>query len=393
MQGTPTLVQGSTQPILILGGTEDLKCARCGQVLVAGFRPRSLVAIAIECFGCKLIYEADRWPDSEPLPAPAVSLGREGRFLIKGTLQAFDKPVVITTDFEIERIAALTGIRPAFAGPLEFSEGQLMQLVAKLDRLSNGGLGKEMRSVERASARGSAFLKCLPAWALHRLLGCAKAQALDVASDDLIALRLLQLITQLISRWEHHPLFPRFVQGLVSEFPHAIGMLLSASYLADVGNNIGFTDVRAVVGRSPDLYLNINAQERAAIEIKAPSAFQWPNTGVPTARTAEDIIERQLRDAKGQMGASGGVVVIVCNSLRANFRNVTEAAARSLIGRKRVHRRIAAVMGVCQSAFSLKGPDLTGNLLLEGYGDIWVCKNPGYQGPISLASADLPKSM
>lgn len=380
----PTIVQASSAPVFSMGGEDDLACAGCGGILVLGMLPQTLVSVGIECYVCKTLYRGESWPEGEPLPFRTVSMGRTGRYLIKDTVRLDGLPVTITSDQEIERVAAATGIRAAYKGPLEMSEAQVAKLVDRLDTLTDGNLRKGLLVVERAEARGNRrHISCLSAWAIHRLTECLRKGAIDFSTDDGVALRLYNLIVHFVSRWEHHHSFPAFAKGLVSEFHHTLGMLVAASYMADHNNRIGFTDARRVAGRSPDLFLNLGGTQKASIEIKAPAPFQWPNAVVPGSSVAQAIIARALKDARGQLGDRGGVVIIVANSLQIDLKGVTEDAAKELVARNMVSGRIAAIVGVCQSSFGLQHL-AAGQVRLDGHGHVWVCENPRYTGPIRL---------
>lgn len=371
-----------------MSGGADLLCERCNGVLVAGFVARSLVGINLECFRCKTIKTMESWPDSEPLPASLLTLGRTGRYLISEPLDKVSKPVVMTSDQEIERIAELTGVRPAASDRFDFSPAGLTSMSARLDVLTEGALSRATASVQRArKLRREPFMDCIPAWALEHLLHRLRSGTIDLSSADGIALRFLQLMDHLIGRWQHHLLFGQFINSMMTEFHHTIGTLLAASYLADVGNPIGFTNLKTVTGRSPDLFINISGDQRASIEVKAPKVLQWPNAGPMSASRMEAILDKQCRDARDQLGPSGGVVVIVSSSFHSDTRAVMESAAKSLVARRKVSSRIAAITGICQTSISFVGPDPAGGLKMEGIGHIWVERNPRYSGPLSLVDS------
>jgi hypothetical protein len=191
----------------------------------------------------------------------------------------------------------------------------------------------------------------------------------------------LQTILHLIARWQHHPLFPLFSKALVHEFHHAMVMLIVASYLADHGNQIGFTNPGTARGRSPDLFVNLGPSDRVGIEVKAPPELQWPNS-YPSPERLERAIEKQLKNARGQITSeSGGIVVLGSSHLSSDFPEMFEARVASLIERSKVSTRMAAIAGVCLTPVLQLAQSSPAGIKSEVAAKVFVRTNPRFKGP------------
>ena len=378
----PRIVQGSRAPVFKGGGAGNLLCNGCRHVLVEGYNSRSLIAIGIQCFLCKTVTQTAPWPIGEPLPRRLVTLGDNGAFLIAGTVDMTNGNAAFSCDQEIARVAVATGVRNPQQDGLDITLEGLQALGTKLEVLSSGAFGKGLASTQRALRAGNArFLNYPPAWAMTHLQRQIALGALDLRGADGVAVVYLQTLLHLIARWQHHPLFSIMSKALVHEFHHVLTMLITASYLADHGNPIGFTDPGNATGRSPDLFINIGPMSRVGIEVKAPTDLQWPQP-LPTLERLERIVERHLRDARGQIAAGAGGIVVLGSSIPdPGLRGMFEASVASLIDRGGVSTRIAAVAGVCLAphpqleAFS--GTNLNSTVSAE----FFIQRNTRYAGP------------
>jgi hypothetical protein len=201
--------------------------------------------------------------------------------------------------------------------------------------------------------------------------------------EDRAALVFIQMLEHLLTRWEHHPLFSIMSKGMILEYPHTITQLIAASYLADLGNDIGFTDMAGVEGRSPDLFLNMNCLERVSIEVKAPAELQWPNE-CPSANQLERIVLKQTKKAKGQLtGEFGGLVILGASWLQKGGERSLEAVILDLIGRGKISSKISCVVGVClnlQGRIGVSGRKIN----TEFSAHVFVCPNSRFAGPAYL---------
>lgn len=384
----PTLVQGSNAPAFRGSGDGPLLCSNCGHVLVEGYVPRLFAAVDFECFLCRGITRTLSWPSGEPLPATVVSLGESGRFLIGGTVDQRGRAVVLAPAQEIARVEKESGAQPASAvGQIELSPEGLVALESKLGETLDG-FQVCMRRVRNAIQRGNQrFLNCPPAWALAQLQRSVADGVLDLNAADGSALATLHSLVGLLPRWQHHERFAAIRAALVSEFNHSMAQLLAASYLADAGNRIGFGQPAPGGGRSPDMFINIDAHTRHSIEVKAPTELQWP-AATPSRDRLARIVEQKLRATRGQITSVGGGVVVLGASIgepgfEALIRSVIEELARN----DGISTRISGVAVVSRSL----SPDVrrtVNGLNLTTSAEVFAIRNPRYFGPGGLVTGD-----
>lgn len=296
-----------------------------------------------------------------------------------------DGTFTIASDREVARVCNETNMRPAETGGWFLAGDELDALQIKLDIISDGEFSKCVARTERAIKVGNEkFLKYPPAWALLRLRSRIREGEINFVGDDGAASAYLFLLQHLVSRWHHHPRFSLMAKELVYNTPHTMAVLTAASYLADRGNPIGFTDSGS--GRSgsqsPDLFVNLGPSDRVSIEVKAPSELQWPNDSRPSYRSLEQLIRKQLTSARGQItSTAGGIVVIGASVLSHENRLDFEATVDSLIEQGNVSVRIAAVTGICfeLNPQVMQTPDR--NLSRDVSAKVFVKANPNFEGP------------
>lgn len=377
----PAVVQGGLAPLFRGAGEENLLCS-CGHVLIEGYVARQYIGIGFICFKCKAFMLSDPWPVGEPLPKQIVTLGRSGRYLLGDTVDVAGK-AGFACDQEIERVQRETGIRQPESRLLQLSEDWLTWFQARLNAASEGEMDRCVQSARRARAGGNQkYLKSPPAWAIEHLRSCLAIGRLDLDHpEDCAALAYIHVLEHLMARWEHHPLFSLMSKAMVLEYPHAITQLTAASYMADHGNEIGFTDLADLNGRSPDLFLNLNCVQRVSIEVKAPADLQWPNE-CPSSNRIEKIVMKQLQKAKGQLtGELGGIVVLGASWLYKGAEIAFEAVILDLVKRGKISSKISAVVGVC--LFLAEGRAVVGGgkINAEFEAQVFVCPNSRFSGP------------
>ncbi|MCH7343433.1 hypothetical protein LZ017_08585 [Pelomonas sp. CA6] len=194
----------------------------------------------------------------------------------------------------------------------------------------------------------------------------------------------LHTLLGLLPRWQHHERFPAIRAALLSEFNHSMAQLIAASYLAEAGNRIGFGEPRAGGGRSPDMFINLDADRRHSIEVKAPAELQWPVT-MPSEDRLARIVEEKLRATRGQITQDGGGVLVLGASIAepgfgAMIRRVIEQLAQN----DRIPTRISGIAVVSRSLrpdvrFALSALDLTTN------SEVFAIRNARYDGPGGLS--------
>ncbi|MDN2679980.1 hypothetical protein [Janthinobacterium sp. SUN033] len=375
LEAYPCFVQGSQQPIFEGSGDEDFKCANCENVLGKKFSPRSIVAVDLECYSCKFITRTPSWPDNEVMPLNLITVGSDGKYLIKSTVK-ITGGVTMTCDQEIARIHAITNSKKADDEKIILSTVFFDSLVTELNVYTNNEFEtKYVRTLRARKSGNIRYLNSPLAWAIVHCRSCFEEQDFPSHNADYVALLYIQQYRHAISRWKHHPLFESIVIAISSEFHHLITMLISASYLEDVGNQVGFTDTKAAEGKSPDLYLNIGHDSRLSIEVKSPQTLYWPNENFSLA-DLENSIVAAAKSAKNQITGTSGMLVIGATSLESGFKELFEQAIINVLNRNKISSRIEAIAGVVHTPLNIK--DSHG--LLSSISQFSPHKNPRFNG-------------
>lgn len=372
------IVQGSSAPVFCGPTGPQFLCKLCGHVLVNGYDPRSLIAIDIKCFKCSHITKTDSWPDDEPLPNLLISLGNLGSILISKTVDVKDK-VALSTDHEIARVRGATAPKPADS-KIELSLNELNAIEVELIAVTGGAFEKARASCMRAQAAGNrkfAEDKFPAIWALDQLKRALGTGQIDISGADGISLAYLQIVRDCLGRWRHHPLFSTIARSLCqeSEFHHSVTTFIVASYLSDFGNRVGITNAAKQLGRSPDLFINVDRDQTLSIEVKCPKAFFWSQELPPRTHMLRKVT-KELREARGQItGKAGGVVVIGAGQISGNFEDDFKACLNETVSGGRASGRIAAVVGV-----SYRPTQVASDGILEASAEIFLILNPKYEG-------------
>ena len=349
----PVIVQGSLNPVFRGLSDRNLLCSACGHVLVDRYEPRKLIGLGIECFKCKTVTTSAPWPSDEALPTNLVTCGKEGRFLIKGTVDQSGN-ATLASDQEIERIKKLVGVAQDQSGSIDLSAEGLENLSMEINVLTNNSMARALGETRRAFNKGNTqFTKYPPAWAMVHLERQLANGEINIVGIDGTAIAYIQWLKHAANRWRHHPLFNSVARGLVHEFHHSLTFLVIASYLSDHGNPIGFTNTDVAVGQSPDLYVNIGPATRLSIEVKAPDELHWP-ASVPTPERLALIIERQAKAARGQItGESGGILVLGAFHPNHGFDDMLADAVKKVVFEKQISKRFAAIASVSFSSIDV----------------------------------------
>ena len=341
----PIFIQATSVPLAVGNGDGTLDC-ECGHTLIAGYQSRQYIGVGFKCFQCARVTLSEKWPKGEPLPRNLLVYSPGGYFLSQSV--DVSSRGGMASEKEVERIKKATTIRADKKRPLDLDMKGLDALEARYNKLSSGEMIKaSQRARQAAASKNSLFLKSNLAWAIDYVRSCHAGGALDLDDDKTqAALTFLTVANHLLGRWEHHPLFELISKSVVLEYPHTVTQLLAASYLAEMGNTVGFNDHAKFEGQSPDLFINANAVEAISIEVKAPSELQWPSP-CPTVAALEDMLIKQIYKASKQIiGEWGGVVVIGTSWASHDGHATLVQALKSLDTRKQISSRVAGVIGV-----------------------------------------------
>ena len=370
----------------------NLSC-ECGHILVEGYEPRKLIGIYIKCFQCGHITRTEQWPDNEPLPHNAVTLGDNGNFYISRTI-VITKDAAFTCDQEIYRITTLNAARQENLPPLSLTVEGIDEIVRVMNGLTDGLFSNCIDSTKRAFDRGNVtFMEYPLAWAIIHVREKVLSRRIVVPMDevDRIAISYILLFRHLISRWSHHVLFRIISSQLCGEFFHTITMLVAASYMQEHGNRIGITDTYSEIGNSPDLFINSGPTSRLSIEVKAPDAFFWPSR-MPSLSEAERRIARVINNSVTQItGNLGGVYIIGAYRPEPEFTGIFKRALDSIIiNNPIINSRVAAIVGVTFSPSDISGLGLFHEPQIEQVTQISPRLNPRYEmeNPIRIGTKE-----
>ncbi|HEX5684856.1 MAG TPA: hypothetical protein VFY73_12595 [Ideonella sp.] len=379
------ILQLSAHPLFRCGGDSAFTCKACANVLVDGYRPRQLVALDLQCGRCGEVNRTDEWPPGEPLPLIVVSMGRSRIRRIDRTVEIDSDRVLITCDEEIDRVERATGIRPVQPDDMELSEDALASMEAQIG-LWCPGLDVALRRTKVAFSRGNTrFIEFPPAWALVQLGNAIATGQVDLTGADGVALTYLRVTLHLLGRWAHHEQFPAIGAAFLYEFHHSTTQLVAASYLADVGNVIGLSRPAKDGGRTPDMFVNLDAQTRVGLEVKAPAELQWPKE-LPTGDRLQRVIKGKLKESKGQIGGpAGGLVIIGASIANAEFHDLSLGVLNAMADDGSIPSRISAVAVVNLAPHPTASGD--GKTARITGADVFAVANPRYSGSGRVSTA------
>ncbi|KPG92899.1 hypothetical protein AEQ67_26450 [Pseudomonas sp. RIT-PI-q] len=383
------ITQEGDFPVFIGEGVENL-CCPCGNLLIEGYEARLYIELNLQCHSCKTITQTQEWPKGETLPYSLIIIQGPYYPATEPTKILANKTSIIS-EYVAERIQSKTTIRPYGNADLQLTIPGLDNFASKINDLCQGGFEKHIASAERAlKSKNDKFLESPLAWAITHLKQEISEGGIDLGkAENNAAISYIKLLPVQITRWEHHALFDQMCRGWILEFHHTVTQLIAAGYLADLGNNIGFTNPSISREQSPDLYINMSPSDKVSIEVKAPSELQWPSEP-PGMGRLQNIIEKQVKKAKSQItGNLGGIVVIGISTTAPGGYDAITTAIDSLIKRGKISSRIAAVMGVVinlraeyvfhhdgmrtthPTSISLqRNPKFSGPELFEGFGSV-----------------------
>jgi hypothetical protein len=383
----PRLVQSGDAPLFRSAAAGCNLLCPCGRTLVEGLLPRRLLALDLQCSACGCVTTTAEWPAGEPLPLALASIGRTGHFHVAGPIDLDQGPGSLTCDQEIERVARLAGVSAPKSSSLDLTEEGLQRLVHRLTEWWPD-FDRCMRRTKTAFERGNlTFLDFPPAWAILQLHRSSALRKIDATSADGVAIGFLQVLLHICDRWQHHPAFAAVRRAMLTDFRHNVSQMLAASYLADAGNWIGFGEPLAGGGRSSDMYVNLDAVTRHAVEVKAPNEFWWPNAPAPSDRIGR-VIESKFRETRGQINtAGGGILVVGAGSPSAGFIEAAQRVTEELNVAGRIPTRIAGVVIVGMEPLPLVSQGSAG-IGITMQAKVSATVNSRYAGPGGLRVAN-----
>lgn len=339
----PILTQDSEQPIFECSLEENLYC-ECGQQLLKNISFRQVIGLDIKCFSCQKITRTPSWPHDEPFPSNGVvTIGNSGEFALQGCF-TLPQSVSLTCDQEIIQ-SSTPSETVTFSTGIGFSIEIMQQFAEELNAFSQGELDKALTRTQKAfDHKNLLYMDYPPAWGILQIRRVIRDKALHHDSHaDMAGFSYLHVLGHLLRRWQNHPLISLLSKASIVEFHHTITLLVTASYLTDAGNAVGFTNTPKENTASADLYININATQRLQIEIKAPKELQWPFS-TPHPEKLEEFLNKLIRKAKKQINSElGGIIVIGASAFGRKQMHSIDQAIKNLIRKGKVSEVFAGI--------------------------------------------------
>jgi hypothetical protein len=294
----PHFVQVGAEPVFVGGGPDDLRCG-CGQsVLVRGFRPGTLLAVAIRCARCGAITTTPAVPPGEVLPFGVRVVTRE-RVEMPVPL-ALGPGLVLGDREELARVEALCRPRPVTSVTLEVTPSALAAIRADYDRLTGGRLAADAAALP---ADTRAALDHFPlAWAIRRIEPNAAVPLWWCLQEDpdAVAAILLAAFQHFTAVWPDHPLFDTMAASAAAEgfSTHALAPFAAAQCLAEAGARVAFARPASNRPRIDGFQIESGPGERMAVLARRLDCHDWPTPGeaVPAlvcARAIDALIGAQ----------------------------------------------------------------------------------------------------
>ncbi|MBC3504204.1 hypothetical protein HU761_22730 [Pseudomonas sp. SWRI59] len=266
------------------------------------------------------------------------------------------------------------------------------QFTDELNTFSQGELNKALSRTQRAfECKNPMYLNYPPAWGILQIRRVIMEKTLHHDHQtDMAGFSYLHLLGDLLRRWQHHPLISLLSKASIVEFHHTIALLVTASYLTDAGNAIGFTNTPKENSASADLYININATERIQLEIKTPKELQWPHK-TPHPDKLEDFLNKLIKKAKKQINSKlGGIIVIGASAFGRKQMHALDQAIKNLIRKGMISN---SFLGIARIYTDLQ-PDF-GDTSIEPvtarvYSRIELHTNQRYAGGVNIRTTPKP---
>jgi hypothetical protein len=359
----PHFVQFGNAPVFVGSGADDLACA-CGEsVLVRGYRPGALLAIAIECAQCGEATTTPGLPAGEVLP-PGVRVVTRERQPVPTSMVLAPETVLADRD-ELLRVDELTRPRVVSDASIALTEATVSATAADYDRLTGGRLATDLTATSAIQIDGLAKLPALPlAWALGRLeTGVERPGWWCLAEEpDAVATIQLGAFREFEAAWSGHPLYDAMVASAAAEgfSTHALAVFAAARAMVESGNRVGFTRPPAGQTRIDSFHIEASPTERHTVLVRPFDLFDWPggqgaDVAVARARAIDALIASQGRINLRRPG----VLVLSVGAVRRQVDPVIiQGVAEVLDARWRRHRGLLGVALVLPKVYPTARSDL-----------------------------------
>jgi hypothetical protein len=397
-EGRAVMIQGSPGPVI--RGVEpdgfDYVCGRCDQVIVENTIVGELWDVTFRCFACGAMNACPELPPGMPLPIPSVMVP-PGNYMIGGTVDG-KAGVVMVGEAAIQRRSKETGwMAPAAPARALDTPDSLRSLLDQAKVLVGSALFHDLETSDRLS-QGA---KETPAKERHRLMEISEAVQIAAASFtigrpmmDPVAIVELQLLIEVLRRWQYDPAWPGIVASLQGDFHHALMTLAAAGFLMDAGNGVGLHVEQVPGRRGADLRIAAGSRQRLSIEVKTPKGLRNPQSPL-TEETATRFLRKALK--KAGTGAGGqlssqypSVLALGGFHLRDADLNLLERLAPAVIAERAEKREHLAAITIISVGALLSTPPATPQTELTATISTRFARNPGYTGSVRFEVGERP---
>lgn len=310
MELAPHFVQVGNAPALVCDGRDDLACG-CGQpVLIKGYRPERLVAIAVRCALCGTVTNTPDLPAGAMLQGHVVALDRNAQEM---TDPGVMPPGVVFADrAAVERLEAPLRPRPPSGEPVTLSSALLRETIEAYDRLTGGAYAAHAEACLPLHWTG---VRRYPlAWAVQHLQAWLSRPDLPLLGpiETTVAAVHFGAFRQFLATWGHHPLFPEMATLAASTGfgVHELAIFAALAAVHEGGNRIGI--MRPADGPPRIREWFVQAGDRLlGLEIPAFPRFAWPDGKPWSAAAIRTALQDAIDGARGRINLRNpGIVVL-----------------------------------------------------------------------------------
>ncbi len=337
-------VQVGAAPVCLGDGSGTLDCP-CGRsLLVAGYRPGSLLAISIQCFACGAVTTTPSLPPGEVLPARVRAVAPDAEPV--PTSLRLPPGTVLAGTAELQRADRLNRPHDPPREPMSLSAATIAEAVTDYDRLTQGGFAAHLQASQGPTPGRHSL-----AWALGRLQGRVGQPGWSCLADnpDSVSAAHLGAFRHFVATWSQHPLFAAMAATVATDgfSVHALAVFAAAKNLFDGGNHVVF-DRPAADNRIGGFSLGPPGAEDLSAVVQPVTRFEWPRLQPADPATLRVAILEAAATAQGRLNAKRpGILVLSLGGVPADFdQPLVDGIGAVLRAQGRRHRGITAVAAI-----------------------------------------------
>ena len=213
---------------------------------------------------------------------------------------------------------------------------------------------------------------------------------------DFLGLVELDSVNSLMRRWATNPAFPRIRSGLLQpeQYRHSLVLLVAVSNLSNLGNGVGLYGEGPEGESVPDFWIQVGAQSRLDVEVKAPEELDGSQGPLSSSRAHSALEKGRKKALKGRhrqlKGGTPCILLLGGASLDASSMSTLEkVVTEKLAGLGQRYTHLAAVMLL---SFNLltegpvvnRGDSVRPGQPVAGGAQIRYVVNPSYAGTIEI---------